>query len=71
MKSKWMVPAALALASGAASAQSVTLYGLLDTGVEYVSNANANGDSMLRMPSVTGTAPSRWGCAAPRTWGAA
>jgi len=61
MKSKWMVPAALALASGAASAQSVTLYGLLDTGVEYVSNANANGDSMLRMPSVTGTAPSRWG----------
>ncbi|UCF25754.1 MAG: porin [Ralstonia sp.] len=53
--------AALALASGAASAQSVTLYGLIDTGIEYVSHANANGNGLVRIPAVTGTLPSRWG----------
>ncbi|WP_273827984.1 porin, partial [Providencia rettgeri] len=47
--------------SGAASAQSVTLYGLIDTGIEYVSHANANGNGLTRIPSVTGTLPSRWG----------
>ncbi|MHA6902927.1 porin (plasmid) [Ralstonia syzygii subsp. celebesensis] len=51
----------LALASGAASAQSVTLYGLVDTGIEYVSHANSSGNGLVRMPSITGTLPSRWG----------
>jgi len=40
---------------------SVTLYGILDTGVEYVSHANAAGDSVVRMPGITGELPSRWG----------
>ena len=50
------------LAAGTASAQSnVTVYGLIDTGVEYLTNANAAGDSLTRMPSITGTLPSRIG----------
>src|SRR5579864_634625 len=40
---------------------SVTLYGIVDTGVEYVTHANTNGDSVVRMPGITGTLPSRWG----------
>ena len=50
------------LAAGAASAQNnVTVYGIIDTGVEYLSNANAAGDSLVRIPSITGTLPSRIG----------
>ena len=53
---------ALCAASTAAFAQSsVTLYGIIDTGVEYVSHANAAGDRVFRMPAVTGELPSRWG----------
>ncbi|ABK06935.1 outer membrane protein (porin) [Burkholderia cenocepacia HI2424] len=49
-------------ALGDAHAQSsVTLYGVLDTGVEYVSHANAAGDRLIRMPGTTGELPSRWG----------
>src|SRR5437762_2042426 len=45
-----------------ASAQSsVTLYGVIDTGVEYVSNVGANGHGLVRMPNLTATVPSRWG----------
>lgn len=54
------VAAALA-APGIASAQSnITLYGIVDTGIEYVSHASVNG-AVLRMPGVTGEFPSRWG----------
>jgi predicted porin len=56
-----LAAATCALASGAVNAQSVTLYGLIDTGIEYVSHANANGNGLTRIPSVTGTLPSRWG----------
>jgi predicted porin len=56
-----LAAATFALASGAVNAQSVTLYGLIDTGIEYVSHANANGNGLTRIPSVTGTLPSRWG----------
>lgn len=44
-----------------AQAQSVTLYGVVDTGVEYVNNIGAGKDSVVRVPNVTGTVPSRWG----------
>lgn len=48
--------------SGAASAQSsVTIYGLLDQSVAYTTNANAAGDSVVKMPSLTGSLPSRIG----------
>jgi predicted porin len=48
--------------STAALAQSqVTMYGIIDTGVEYVTHVNAAGDSVVRMPSLTGSLPSRIG----------
>jgi predicted porin len=40
---------------------SVTIYGLLDTGVAYVTHANAAGNSVFKMPTITGTTPSRIG----------
>jgi len=40
---------------------SVSLYGIVDTGVEYVSHTNAAGSGLFRMPSVSGELPSRWG----------
>lgn len=48
-------------ATGAHAQSSVTLYGIIDTGVEFVSHANAAGDHVVRMPGVTGELPSRWG----------
>jgi predicted porin len=47
--------------SGAIAQTTVQVYGLVDTGVEYVTNVNAKGDSVVRMPSITGTFPSRIG----------
>lgn len=44
-----------------AQAQTVTLYGLLDTGVEHISNVGAGRSGLWRMPTNTGTAPSRLG----------
>jgi predicted porin len=50
-------------AAGAAQAQtSVTVYGIIDTAVEYLSNADAAGHSLTRMPSLAGGMfPSRLG----------
>jgi predicted porin len=53
------VLSALAAAS-AAHAQSVSLYGVIDTGIETVSNTAAGG-TLTRMPSNTGIFASRWG----------
>jgi predicted porin len=44
-----------------AQAQSVMLYGIIDTGVEYIHNANSAGQSVTRMQGLTGELPSRWG----------
>jgi predicted porin len=56
------VAAAAVLCSTAVLAQSqVTMYGIVDTGVEYVTHVNAAGDSVVRMPSLTGSLPSRIG----------
>src|SRR5450830_1465124 len=53
---------AAAMLSPSAMAQSqVTIYGLIDTGVEYVTNANAAGNSVVKIPSLTGSFPSRIG----------
>jgi predicted porin len=50
------------LSVGVVHAQSsVTLYGIIDTGIEYVSHANTSGSSVIRIPSITGELPSRWG----------
>src|SRR4051812_3304474 len=48
--------------SGPVYAQSsVTLYGVIDTGVEFVSHASAAGNYVVRMPGISGEYPSRWG----------
>lgn len=44
-----------------ASAQTITLYGVLDSGVEYVDNVGLQGKGLVRVPTITGTIPSRWG----------
>jgi predicted porin len=62
--SKLAALSVLALAAGAACAQSsVTLYGVIDTGVERISNVGAAaGGSLTRMPGQSGgMLPSRWG----------
>ncbi len=51
---------AAGVCSGPALAQ-VVLYGVYDTGVEYVTNTNAAHSSALRVPSITGSIPSRLG----------
>src|SRR5450830_732782 len=53
--------AASLLAPSAMAQSQVTIYGLIDTGVEYVTNANAAGNSVVKMPSLTGSFPSRIG----------
>ncbi len=58
---KTLVAAALAVASALAWGQSsVTLYGIVDTGIEYYNNA-AKGGSFVGMPTLTGEVPSRFG----------
>ncbi|WP_240702267.1 porin [Trinickia terrae] len=53
-----------------AEAQSVTLYGIVDTGIEYVNHANSAGASVVREPINTGTTPSRWGLTGKEPLGA-
>jgi predicted porin len=60
MKKK-VTAALLFAATGFAYAQSsVTLYGIVDTGIQYYNNAAAGG-SVVGMPSLTGEVPSRFG----------
>lgn len=62
MKKKTIAACLLAATAGASQAQSnVTIYGLVDTGVEHVSNVGAAGLSLTRMPSLTASLPSRIG----------
>ncbi|MFM0546837.1 porin [Paraburkholderia strydomiana] len=56
-----VILAAGVFSASAFAQSSVTLYGVLDTGVEYVSHANAAGGYVVRMPGITGELPSRWG----------
>ena len=58
---KKIVGSMLLAAPMIASAQSVTIYGVVDTGVEYVNNVGVAKDGLARMPTLTGTVPSRWG----------
>ena len=52
----------LLVACGTAYAQSLTIYGVVDAAVEHVTNVGASGDSLTRMPSLTGgSVPSRIG----------
>lgn len=51
---------AFASAQGAAP-PGVTIYGVIDAGVEYITKVGASGDSLTRMPSNTAYSPSRLG----------
>ncbi|MDE5144470.1 porin, partial [Paenibacillus larvae] len=58
---KSLIALAVLAASGAAMAQSsVTMFGIVDTGVTYVNHANAAGDSVYGLTS-SGSATSRLG----------
>lgn len=61
MKTIRLTAAALVALPGFAAAQAVTLYGVVDTGVEYINHIGTAGNSVTRMPGLTGTVPSRWG----------
>ena len=50
------------MAASAAMAQSsVTVYGLVDSGIAHTTNINAAGDSITKIPSLTSSFPSRIG----------
>jgi predicted porin len=64
MKRHHAVTLALAMgATGTVSAQSsVTLYGVVDTGVEFFTHASPTGGNIARFPTISGgDLPSRWG----------
>lgn len=48
-------------ASGAQAQSAVHIYGIVDTGVVHITHTNAAGDSVTKMPSITGEFPSRIG----------
>lgn len=43
------------------SQSSVTLYGIIDTGLEFVTHATPTGGTVTRVPTISGEVPSRWG----------
>ncbi|MGU7770047.1 porin [Burkholderia sp. MR1-5-21] len=52
----------VACGPGAVRAQSsVALYGIIDTGIEYVTNVGPQKSSVVRTPTLTASIPSRWG----------
>lgn len=53
--------AAAGLGSSALAQSSVTVYGIVDTGIEHVTNVGPTGGSVTRMPGITGSVPSRLG----------
>lgn len=56
-----VICAGFAIAPTFAFAQSVTLYGVVDNGVEYVNRVGADHHGLVRMNNLSGTVPSRWG----------
>jgi predicted porin len=53
--------AGMLLQSAAQAQTNVQLYGLIDNGIEVINHANNAGNTLLRMPSITGSLPSRFG----------
>ena len=57
-----LTAAALATTGAHAQSSNVTIYGIIDASVEYLNGVGANGDSIKRMPGLTGgISPSRLG----------
>ncbi|QQX86037.1 porin [Cupriavidus necator] len=61
MKLKYLPLACLVWLPALAGAQSVTLYGVVDTGIEFVNRIGADSDRVVRMNNLTASVPSRWG----------
>ncbi|MBK0114055.1 MULTISPECIES: porin [unclassified Delftia] len=61
IKSKVLYFSAAFLGASAAHAQSVQIYGLVDMGIERVSNVGVGRTSVTRMPGIAGSLPSRLG----------
>lgn len=61
MTARLSVAAVCATAFAASAQSSVTLYGIVDTGVERLTNAGPTGASLVRVPTLTASTPSRWG----------
>jgi predicted porin len=58
----WTLASIAACASGVSHAQSsVTLYGIIDTGIEYVTNVGPTKSSSVHFASLTSSLPSLWG----------
>ena len=53
--------ASCACLAHAQSTSSITIYGIVDAGIERVTNVGPGHGSVARMPSLTGTLPSRLG----------
>src|SRR5262245_28571175 len=61
MKPAKAVCAGLTMLPVVACAQAVTLYGVVDTGVEFVNRVGPDRHGLVRMNNLSGTVPSRWG----------
>lgn len=61
MKVKWSAALLVAVTGLAHAQSSVTLYGIIDTGLSYYNHATASGGTFIGMASLTGRLPSRWG----------
>lgn len=61
MKKAAILAAIAALCPAAALAQQVTVYGIVDVAFGRTTNVNAAGDDLTKMPSLTGSVPSRLG----------
>ncbi len=62
MKKQFTIAAATLCTALSAHAQSsVTIYGIVDTGVEYLNHSGPDDRSMVRMPNITASVPSRFG----------
>lgn len=63
MKKKYIAAGLMIAAATASHAQStsVTVYGLIDSGVEHVTKVGATGGGLTRVPTMTGSLPSRIG----------
>ncbi len=61
MKKTAILAAVAVLCSGAAMGQQVSVYGIVDVAFGRTTNVNAAGDGATKMPSLTGSVPSRLG----------
>jgi predicted porin len=61
MRGKLFIAALALLGTAGAHADNVTIYGIVDTGVEYLNHSGPNDTNLVRMPNITSSVPSRFG----------